>query len=57
MVKERVLVRAGCGESRSDREGEKGGGSLHTIKFLEDTLNGARAAAAAHLDVEFVVVF
>lgn len=30
---------------------------LHTVKFLEDTLNGAGATAAAHLDVEFVVVF
>jgi hypothetical protein len=38
-------------------KGEKEGGGLHTIKFLEDALNGAGAAAAAHLNVEFVVVF
>lgn len=38
-------------------KGKKRGEGLHTIKFLEDTLNGAGAAAAAHLDVEFVVVF
>ena len=28
-----------------------------TVKFLEHTFNSARAAAAGHLDVEFVVVF
>ena len=30
---------------------------LHTVKLLEDALNGAGAAAAAHLDIEFVVMF
>lgn len=27
-----------------------------TVKFLEDALHGARAAAAGHGDVEFVLV-
>lgn len=27
-----------------------------TVEFLQDTLHGAGAAAAAHADVEFVVV-
>ena len=31
-------------------------GRGHTIKFLEDALNGARAPAAGHGHVEFVVV-
>jgi hypothetical protein len=37
--------------------GDQLGWGKDTIKFLEDTLDGARAAAAGHLDVEFVVVF
>jgi hypothetical protein len=41
-------------ERREEQNAEE---DFHTVKFLEDALNGARAAAAAHLDVEFVVVF
>lgn len=32
-------------------------GSEFTVEFLEDTLNGAGAAAAAHANVEFVLMF